>query len=72
MTCDFDRCPRCNSHVRVDEDGNMCAIRVPTGFHKSMKKTSAKLLQLVDDLKDFKRYLNKELASVRESIREDS
>jgi hypothetical protein len=56
----------------VDEDGNMCAIRVPTGFHKSMKKTSAKLLQLVDDLKDFKRYLNKELASVRESIREDS
>lgn len=72
MSCDFDRCPRCNSHVRVDEDGSMSAIRIPTGFNESMRKTSGKLLQLVQDLKDFKRYLNEELASVREKIKEDS
>jgi len=56
----------------VDEDGNMSTIRVPTGFNESMRKTSTKLLQLVEDLKDFKRYLNEELASVREKIKEDS
>ncbi len=72
MSCDYDRCPRCNSHVMVDEDGNMSSIRVPTGFNESMKRASAKLLQLVSDLKDFKSYLNEELASVREKIKEDS
>jgi hypothetical protein len=56
----------------VDENGNMSSIRVPTGFNESMKRASSKLLQLVSDLKDFKIYLNEELAAVREKLKEDN
>jgi hypothetical protein len=70
MARDLDRCPRCNSHVSVDENGDMRSIS-PTARHRpSVKSLKENLRNLLGELDDLKVFINKELEEINRKRQE--
>jgi hypothetical protein len=70
MACDLDRCPRCNSHVRVDENGDMRSISPIARHRPSVTRLKENLRNLLGELDDLKVFINKELEEINRKRQE--
>jgi len=70
MACDLDRCPRCNSHVRVDENGDMRSISPTARLRPPVAPIIEKLRELLYELDDFKAFINNQLVETKKRRQE--
>jgi hypothetical protein len=65
MACNLDKCPRCKSHVRVDENGDMRSISPTARLRPPVAPIIEKLRELLYELDDFKAFINERLAEIK-------